>query len=158
MSRDIKFRIWLPETKELLPWEQVWYSVVGVPQAAVGESGIPWVSFFGAATKMPPERGVVDQYTGFKDREGREIYENDLIELIYSKGHERDDSYDFYGTYLVVMDERFGQWKLRRQPTREHDHDQDLWDGADPVSYDRKCWHQFEIVGNAHQNADLLDS
>lgn len=89
----------------------------------------------------------LDQYVGFKDVNGKPVYENDILEWFYKK----KDGEVFRG---VV---RFG-----RHSAGSDSWDQELYtvgfflefsdNGTTAISQDR----QYEVIGNVHENPDLL--
>jgi uncharacterized phage protein (TIGR01671 family) len=58
MTREIKFRAWSSDTKEMIPWEEAMF-----PE---------WLDY--------PDM-VLMQFTGIKDKRGKEIYEGDLVKI-----------------------------------------------------------------------------
>jgi uncharacterized phage protein (TIGR01671 family) len=120
MSRELKFRAWddvpnkdFPNRKPMMhDWD---YVKMWSPQ--------DWEC-----------SGVtIEQWTGLKDRHGREVYEGDIVTEIWC-GEERSTS-------IVERDAPNGGFNLR-----------DL-DG-EYAEIDSN--HEFNIIGNVHENPELL--
>lgn len=111
-----------------------------------GEWVFGWVSFqhnraFIHSDDMPYDNAVevdpatVGQFTGLKDKSGREIYEGDVVkygDTIHEVVFEQRNNTAYFG--LVYSPEE----------TRSFGHYQDL--------------QQIEIIGNVHDNPELLEA
>ncbi len=84
MTREIKFRIWDKESKWMISFENMNLSII---------------------RNREPERFELMQYTGLKDKNGKEIYEGDIIEF---KDFEDEDMYtglvDYIGSAFCLRD------------------------------------------------------
>ncbi|WP_228934703.1 YopX family protein [Leuconostoc pseudomesenteroides] len=108
--RDIKFRAWDKELKEYVDINNTAIDPTNGDVVEVGGYELLDVNYF----------AVLEQYTGLNDKNGVEIYENDILK---SAGGNIE--------VVIYIDGRF-----------------------EPV-----CWYDektYEVVGNVHQNADLL--
>lgn len=114
--RDIKFRSWGPSCKHMWQWEEL--------------KGTAAVLLFGEPKK---ERGVSIpmQYTGIKDKNGKEIYEGDVL----TNG-------DSYIKYVVeFIDSGFKARQTGNQSSIGLMYHQDF----------------LEIIGNIYENPELLE-
>jgi uncharacterized phage protein (TIGR01671 family) len=93
---------------------------------------------------------IVEQFTGLKDKNGREIWEGDVLNLVHSDG-------DIFGRGVVRWHED-GQWV----------HSWEEWFDGVPSGQHRPCktfWSAYsanqdcfvEIIGNIHEHGHLLE-
>lgn len=76
---------------------------------------------------------IIRQYTGLKDRNGKEIYEGDVVEW---------DSFRFE----IVWDQEMAQLKHKRIDPNGHDDYFELGNNE-----------AQEVIGNIHENPELLE-
>lgn len=116
MNREIKFRAWIGKMEQMsdevtVKWDGSFSAVIG---------GINGYS--------TADGGVLMQYTGLKDKNGKEIYEGDIISF--------DDARD-----VVEWDESAGAWGARDcNPPLDRPH----------------YWNDYKVIGNVFENKELL--
>lgn len=139
--RKIKFRAWDTLNKEMHDWDQIrghWDI-----DALLG--GL-WEDFGGK--KHPWNYPIPMQYTGLKDKNGVEIFEGDIVQLIDSEQiNQRDENGAYVDAFFEEIDEidsvEFdeGRFKLRNT---EFD-----------VGICRTV-EDFQVIGNIYENPELL--
>ena len=105
MSREIKFRIWDKTNKK-------WLRCFNVNLLDIGDLSIV----------------ETNQYTGLKDSEGYEIYEDDIV------WNEWDEEYQ-----VVIYDE--GEYKLKGETSV-----QNLWESLDYIDIRGNVYEDLEII------------
>jgi uncharacterized phage protein (TIGR01671 family) len=125
MSRKIKFKLWAEDIKKMIPW-----SYRFLPEWFHEEHDL-----------------ILLQYTGFNDKNGREIYEGDILNHLVNK--------------------ESGNWASPMVYLPENAFPISFQDGGFVNDYNNrpmaewminKVSHkiEYEIIGNIYQNDDIL--
>ena len=135
MSREIKFRVWDIVNKRMLSYGDI----MTLPM---------WEVFPGTPEQRAYE---VMQYTGLKDKNGKEIYEGDVLKQVKKSSREgyESSSYD-KNNFEVVF--KYGSFWLQR-PYDDSVYIRDFPNIDEFVGFE--C---FEIVGNIYENPELLET
>ena len=114
--REIKFRVWDILNKKMLEWGDIF----DLPA---------WEIFPGTPEQRPFE---VMQYTGLKDRKGKDIFEGDIVAE---------------GTINYVVAFYAGSWRLKQNI------DGDTWWKS---LYRYVANFRVEVIGNIYENPEFL--
>jgi len=125
--RELKFRAWDNKRRQ-------WLSLVNLHMDMTGT--LFW-SFGGECNFWgePEKEGIIlMQFTGLKDKNGKEIYEGDMLRPIIMNGCITDGIVEFKRGCFIV-----------RQI------------GAEGLYDCLNTFRNFEIIGNIHENPELLE-
>lgn len=130
--RPIKFRVWCPTSKHFST--QPWLSCDGVM--------LKWehTGDQQTLTDIRFDNYVIQQYTGLKDKNDKEIYEGDIVHYLFDGASYPKEAQDKYLT--CVYDSDFGGF---------------CFDDADSSYYWAEVRGYVEVVGNIFENPELLD-
>lgn len=92
---------------------------------------------------------AIEQYTGLKDKNGKEIYEGDIVKYSLNREYIGQIVFDFVGDSGGYYVEKHYGWGIHRD-----DYNESLGDFADD---DMRCG-LVEVIGNIHENPELLES
>ncbi len=134
--REIKFRAWDKERKTMV-------EVLEITFMFEGKDGI-WISGYDNDSidhEIFPENLELMQFTGLLDKNGKEIYEGDILRQHKNKG-----------TIFTVIWDKDGIWRVKELiligPNEIDDLSQDfLWRWAKVT----------EVIGNIWENPELLE-
>ena len=124
--RNIKFRAWNKNTKKMykigqITLEKGTWNYEPDNREYVGMS-IPYQPSF-----------MLMQYTGLKDKNGKEIYEGDIIKC------------SFYPDFIFEIKFTELCWYMRKIPTSEH------------INLSDVLYEDLEVIGNIYDNKNLLE-
>ena len=143
MSREIKFRAWEKEPKDDVP-HFIYNVVVGAngPHHVLGNSGF--------MQQMQAEDFVIEQFTGLKDKNGKEIYEGDIVDIrngVVFLDSMRDRHDGGFGISEVIWGwSGFWARPLNGGPCASM---------AEFITEKEDC-KDVEIIGNIHENPGLF--
>lgn len=132
--REIKFRAWNTRENKMLYrklFEMNWYET--------DKNDASGCHTWGAISGGQSRFLEVMQYTGLKDKNGKEIYEGDILDLT-----QQFDDYEMYGE--VMWGDEEAMWLCLKK-------DGDDTEQGELSSYIDK---RTQIIGNIYENPDLL--
>lgn len=128
MNRIIKFRVW-DKTKEKMRYPETYYH----------EAKALWISLDGIVVEALENEvyyndekfgGILMQYTGLKDKNGKEIYEGDVVKNIYGGIGE-----------ILFDDQKHFRYEVA--------YGNEIW-GLETTE-------KLEVIGNIYKNPELLE-
>jgi len=138
--REIKFRAWDKKYNMMIQAEsfqrdQMWISGIG-EVFEIGE----WSDYGGGGKTEDDcsDQYILMQYTGLKDKNGKEIYEGDII------------STDLDRPFNIVVF-RNGAFMFQC-----HDNGKDYYDYMFSVDEESDRWEYGEVIGNIYENPELM--
>jgi len=141
--RDIKFKI----------YEKFWHSEEWQMNDNKGKGFFLWELHF-MQTKYSDDKMKVLQYTGFKDFDGKEIYEGDILEYV---SYMRDEN---KRKEIVEFDEKCGGWYVHKQADilsdilfKQHNEEWQM-----KQNYTPSLKHKVRIIGNIYENHELTQT
>jgi uncharacterized phage protein (TIGR01671 family) len=134
--REIKFRVWSNELNKMVyPDQRGWYQ-----NCFIGDNQYIQTCSLGVVIDKNGKQLQVMQYTGLKDKNGKEIYEGDIV------------STDLSRPFLIV-EFRNGAFMYQC-----HHNGQDYYDHIEPAFSDAiESTKYHGVIGNIYENPDLLE-
>ena len=131
MEREIKFRVW-NKTEN-------WYDTefyIHADGYIYQDSRTRW-DISDQAIESAYDELIIEQFTGLKDKNGKEIYEGDIV--THAKESNRTSKCTMIGCDEVIWDKHQAKFDLGKNDTSLG-----------------MIYKSYEIIGNIHQNPELL--
>lgn len=132
----------------MVPKFRAWHMPFG-PKGPMQEMVYGKASSILAFAEMSPDEYIVEQSTGLKDANGKEIYENDIVKVFAV-----DDPGDYYHAPVKYwMDDNYPAFDIDTKyvPSMR-------WYDANILSTISESGSEnIEVIGNIHENPELLE-
>jgi uncharacterized phage protein (TIGR01671 family) len=136
MSREIKFRVWDSESKNWYDFED---GFLDYKEMKNGQ----YIAYSDLIEEL-----VLMQYTGLKDKNGKEIYEGDIVRAVYEEDEGGGWHCDHKVRGKVYFDTHWGvKFDCRDATQRVAEH----WERIPHTDF-----RNVEVIGNVYENSDLL--
>ncbi|PGT05082.1 YopX family protein [Bacillus cereus] len=132
--REIKFRLYNKKTKKMYGWENLCKMPAALSILNDGEDNEKWSCFM--------------QYTGLKDKNGKEIYEGDI------------DADDYNNLSVICYIEKYGAYcavPLELYLHEDYENEVVYSHGYDCYFHNVTPKKYLNIIGNIYENPELLE-
>lgn len=137
--REIKFRAWEMNYKEIIDVDSINF------ESKIINTECAWRMF---------SEVILMQYTGLKDKNGREIYEKDIVEIKHTYDYMAFDGYE--RSWTITKGEV--AFNYAGFDVKYLDRDgEPVWSGITLMECLSDMVSEWEVIGNIFENPELLE-
>ena len=146
MNRELKFRIWDKKNNIFIyEWD------ASHKRLAISLNGLV---YSGAYDDVLLENDyIIQQYTGLKDKNGKEICEGDIVKYARTKVESTEFAKGCFSSKLIELGEEIGEI-IFIMPSFCISFEHIRYDDIMPMSL---AEHRYEVIGNIFVNPELLN-
>lgn len=141
MNREIKFRVWDKYEKQMYPISSIDYNIFSqeIRIIAVGHKNGMCTAYNKNHNSEKCDITALElmQYTGLHDKNGKEIYEGDIIEWTTLSGKKYRFSVEYSNKYAQYIITNTGDVENEAEPLGDYEN--------------------IEVIGNVFENGDILN-
>jgi len=130
----------------MVPKFRAWHMPFG-PKGPMQEMVHGKASSILAFAEMSPDEYIVEQYTGLKDVNGKDIYEGDIVTVQATN----DDGSTDGMLGKIVYDEDIASFEFTTT-------DKDGWYTSSFDDLFEEGFFDIHVIGNIHENSELLEA
>lgn len=125
MSRELKFRVWNEDKNKFMP------------SGFIGISDGKFIDLKNGSIHFDNDDKIVEQFTGLRDKNGKEIFEGDVLKLAGFEG--------VFRVRFLKAHAMFISYQIEKD-----------YSDSRVIRFSDLSRDEMVIVGNIHENGDLL--
>lgn len=146
MSREIKFRAWVND--HWVDWIPTCKTLGAYNASVIDTDGY---------TYEKDNPFIVEQYTGIRDKNGKEIYEGDICRLTYYTKKKTNKRWHKDYEDVEVVEFEDGYFKFTNTDQYGIGSELAFSDYGEWSSENGNYKYEAEVIGNIHENPELLE-
>lgn len=146
--REVKYRLWCKERQEMIDIRKMYFEDGKLTTISCVDHDSDFEYF------TEDNDHVLMQYTGLKDKNGREIYEKDIVEIKHTYDYMAFDGYE--RSWTITKGEVVFNYAGFDVKYLDRD-GEPVWSGITLMECLSDMVSEWEVIGNIYENPELLE-